>query len=82
MKSHKKCISCGLEDNKVEAGGIWHCPNPRCTVSGAAWFRSKLKSFKEIGNRHTVDENEWQFAADLYERSPEIFKEIYDRKTT
>ena len=31
-----RCISCGIQDARVEAGGIWHCPNPLCTVSGAS----------------------------------------------
>lgn len=29
------CISCGLKDKTVEAGGIYYCPNPFCSVSGA-----------------------------------------------
>jgi hypothetical protein len=24
------CCYCGTPDAKVEAGGVWHCPNPRC----------------------------------------------------
>jgi hypothetical protein len=43
----------------VEAGGIWYCPNPLCTVTGAVWFRSKLDSYVETKDSHTVDPYEW-----------------------
>lgn len=43
MKDIYKCISCGLEDKTVEAGGIYYCPNPFCMVSGATnWKRENL----------------------------------------
>lgn len=77
-----KCFSCGIESNKLEASGMWHCPNPRCTGSGAAWFRRNLKSFKEVGAfNHTVDPNELEYAAGLYEKSREIFDQIYGAST-
>ena len=41
-----KCISCGIQDERVEAGGIYHCPNPLCTVSGA-WNARKAFGFHE-----------------------------------
>jgi hypothetical protein len=45
-----------------------HCPNPYCHGPGAAFFRSKLKSYKEDGNgnTHTVDEQEYRDAAKRY----------------
>jgi len=43
-----KCISCGLVDPLVEAGGIYYCPNPFCTVSGATnWKVQNLKGIVE-----------------------------------
>jgi ribosomal protein L37AE/L43A len=38
----QQCISCGIQDARVEAGGIWHCPNPLCTVSGAYHARQEF----------------------------------------
>jgi len=63
MSNHLKCISCGLEDDLVEAGGIWYCPNPFCTASGASnWKITNLKcseteildmdEYKEKGIKH------------------------------
>ena len=34
-----KCIRCGSTDPKVEAGGIWYCPNPRCHAPGGGGVR-------------------------------------------
>ena len=53
-----KCISCGLIHGDVEAGGVYHCPNPLCTVSGASWFKLKLQSYKDQRDHYTVDEVE------------------------
>lgn len=53
------CGSCGLTHSQVEAGGIWYCPNPACTMTGAAWFRTKLPSTRDEGSHHYVDEGEW-----------------------
>jgi hypothetical protein len=38
-RSHKQCLSCGYDGPGVEAGGIWHCPNPICWVSGGGLSR-------------------------------------------
>lgn len=53
------CWYCGLHHTKVEAGGVYYCPNPLCTGPGGAWFRATLKSFKDEGQRHSVDPVEW-----------------------
>lgn len=60
------CFYCGLRDGKVEAGGIWYCPNGHCPGPGGAWFRAKLKSYRDDGSGHTVDGDEWKAAWDLY----------------
>ena len=54
------CLYCGLSHKLVEAGGIYHCPNPCCLGPGQSYQRSKLKSYKKIdgGWRHTVDVDE------------------------
>lgn len=58
------CISCGLTHRLVEAGGVYHCPNKACTVSGNANYRSSLPSFRELSDgTHTVDWKEWALAA-------------------
>jgi len=55
-KDHLTCYYCKLTHDLVEAGGIWHCPNPLCTGPGAAYWRSQCKSYKEVsGDRETVD---------------------------
>jgi hypothetical protein len=59
LASHFTCYYCRLEHKKVEAGGIHYCPNPLCTGPGASYVRSKLKSYRDVGNdRHTVDHAE------------------------
>jgi hypothetical protein len=60
IDDHLTCYYCHLRHKQVEAGGVWHCPNPLCTGPGGAYFRSKLTSYKEVENaRHTVDYAEW-----------------------
>lgn len=57
-KSHT-CFFCGLYGERVEAGGIYFCPNPICPGPGGAWFRRKCKSYQEEeGGRHSVDTRE------------------------
>lgn len=59
LPAHYTCHFCKLSHRAVEAGGIFHCPNPLCTGSGAAWFRSRLESYREDGSyKHTIDSNE------------------------
>lgn len=70
-KGHKTstddCFYCGLNNTKVEAGGIWYCPNPMCLGPGAHWFRIKLKSYVESSNdKHTIDLDELQAEALKY----------------
>lgn len=57
------CMSCGITHKKVEARGIYECPNPLCTVSGASWFRMTLDSYEEDAPRmsHTIDS--WELLA-------------------
>ena len=44
-----KCIGCGLVDDLVECGGIYYCPNPFCSASGATNW--KLDNLNCEGNR-------------------------------
>jgi hypothetical protein len=54
-----KCFYCDLESEKVEAQGIFYCPNALCNGPGASWFRCKLKSYKENPDgTESVDEEE------------------------
>jgi len=59
LPSATTCYYCNLEHEKVEGGGVWHCPNNLCRGPGAAHFRSKLDSYVTKGERHTVDPMEW-----------------------
>jgi hypothetical protein len=53
------CFSCGITDPRVEAIGIWHCPNALCGGCGAQWFRYTLDSYEDLGDgTHEVDEEE------------------------
>lgn len=58
LPKHFTCIGCGLTDKRVEAGGIYYCPNPACTATGAWSHRTNLKSYREEGDHHFVDPNE------------------------
>ena len=54
-----KCGSCKISHPKVEAGGLWYCPNALCRGAGGAWFRRRLDSYKEnYDGTHCVDETE------------------------
>jgi len=53
------CHYCGLHHKDVEAGGVYHCPNPCCLGPGQSYARSKLKSYRDNGDHtHNVDLNE------------------------
>ena len=60
LPSAETCHYCGLTDDRVEAGGVYHCPNPICPGCGAAYWRKELcKSYKDLPNgNHTVDSEE------------------------
>jgi hypothetical protein len=78
-KDSRTCYYCHLRHEKVEASGVYHCPNPLCSGPGGGYFRSKLKSYTEVENdRHTVDHEEWLNAAVEYmlkENIDDILKE-------
>lgn len=60
------CHGCGLEHPDVEAGGLWHCPNPLCSGAGNHYFRTKLKSYKDHSTYHIVEDMwEWISRANL-----------------
>ncbi len=61
------CYSCDLEHPDVECHGMLYCPNPLCPSAGGAWFRARLKSYREEKDgRHSVDYKEWQREAKKY----------------
>jgi hypothetical protein len=72
MKPNKKlftCFYCHLRHAKVEARGMWHCPNPTCPGPGAHWFRQKLMTYKATGEPnggHTVSDTELRLKARWY----------------
>lgn len=68
------CGACGLTHRKVEAQGIWYCPNAVCKGAGATWFRCSLKSYKD--NRdgtHSVDKKELKWKGLLKNLRNRIF---------
>lgn len=56
MRDTNICFACGLKDVLVEAGGIYHCPNPFCSGCGATyWKKENLKTEDNI----IIDFQEW-----------------------
>jgi ribosomal protein L37AE/L43A len=67
LADHYTCYYCKLGHKKVEAGGVWHCPNVACSGPGAHYHRRKLLSYKETGDgKHTVDWGEWKMMAEEF----------------
>lgn len=57
--SHLTCYYCKLHHPKVEAGGVYHCPNPLCTGCGANLHRRSVPSYQEHKDgTHSVDGDE------------------------
>lgn len=51
-----ECHYCGLLHRRVEAGGVYYCPNRLCTGPGAWSHRKDLKSYQELKDGgYTVD---------------------------
>jgi hypothetical protein len=67
-KSAIHCFYCGCYDEKVEAGGIYYCPNPNCSGPGIRWFYETLNSFKDepYQNCYSVNADEKNIKADEY----------------
>lgn len=76
LQKHQTCHYCGLSHYKVEAGGIYHCPNRLCPGCGAATTREKmkLKSFKNVEDgRYTLDPEELiHYVANHPHKDPEV----------
>jgi hypothetical protein len=70
-----KCFACNLPSKKLEASGIWYCPNALCKGTGGVWFRYKLDSYIEDSEGHTIDENEWYEKGKVYEEARRERKE-------
>lgn len=80
IKDQYTCLFCTIGHHKsVECGGIYYCPNPLCTGSGGAWFRTKLRSYKATSDtRHTVDWEEWAiYGREYLNSSPEADPQIW-----
>jgi hypothetical protein len=75
MKKNKKyqCYYCGIHHSKVEAQGIFYCPNNLCSGPGAAYFRSTLKSYTEDGSGHYVHPTERMVKGFLKNLTTRIF---------
>lgn len=58
-RDHLTCYYCKLHHEKVEAGGVYYCPNALCTGPGGASFRREVPSYAEQKDgTHTVDHSE------------------------
>lgn len=60
LADHYTCYYCKLAHKRVEAGGMWHCPNITCSGPGGAYYRSKLKGTVNKGQHQEVDYVEWR----------------------
>jgi hypothetical protein len=60
MIAPSTCYYCGLTHERVEARGVYHCPNVLCTGCGAATWRRWLPSYRDVSGTmsHTVDDEE------------------------
>lgn len=78
--SHLDCYYCGCHDKDVEAGGIWYCPNAFCDGPGSVWFNSRLKSYKEQGDKkYSIDRDEKNFAAKLFHDENPLYEIMYGK---
>lgn len=57
------CIGCDLRDERVEAGGIYFCPNKFCPASGA--WNVRLKAGYQDAQGEQSDEQARRMYADL-----------------
>lgn len=60
LEDHYTCYYCNLAHKKVEAGGMWYCPNIACKGPGGTYYRSKLKGTINKGSTSEVDCIEWR----------------------
>lgn len=49
------CFGCGLHDPRVEAGGIWYCPNRFCLITGA-WHQRLEAGYQDENGGQTDDQ--------------------------
>jgi len=70
----EKCGFCKIKHKKVEAGGLWYCPNALCNGPGGQWFRRTLSSYEEdeYESTHIVDEKEWKIKGQKYNEKTRI----------
>jgi hypothetical protein len=74
-----KCFYCDLIHPKIEASGIWYCPNALCEGPGGAYFRSTLDSYQELEDEfgHTVDEDEYLTKGRAYNKEHGIDRQDF-----
>jgi hypothetical protein len=80
-----KCFSCGLVDSKIEAGGIYHCPNPFCHGCGATcWKTQNLTVSKTKDGIEITDMKEWldKATAEINKMPYELGNKIMNLKQT
>lgn len=76
----KICGACGCCSEKVEAGGIWHCPNPLCKGVGSAWFIRTLNSYRNDDDCESCDMKErLEKGLKYLEQNPLKFVQVKNR---
>lgn len=73
-ESHYECISCGLISREVEFGGIYYCPNPLCTVSGATCHKRHLLTV--LNSQSSIRVN----PAEVYDWGLDLIESVKDEK--
>ena len=63
------CYYCGYHDDKVEAGGLYHCPNKFCQGPGNYWQRTVNGYQDKEGNQ-----DEEQFYNMLFDLEEEMVR--------
>jgi len=53
------CSACGITDSRVECSGIYHCPNPLCSMCGAGFARSSFGFHESEDSQGVTPTKEW-----------------------
>ena len=79
LADHYTCHYCKLAHRKVEAGGMWFCPNVSCAGPGNHGARKQLVSYHENANgSHSVDNQDWKKFCEAYLLENEV--DVYIRE--
>jgi hypothetical protein len=67
------CSGCGIEHPRVEAGGVWACPNVLCGMCGATHLKRNLPSAKKLKGGLSVPWEEVMMLAEWILSDPRAY---------